>query len=544
MRQRYALLLCSLVGLASCVGIIGDSGDERAAAAAFAPAEPTLHRLTRPQLQNAWLDLFGHPLAVPGDLPVDDVLYGFSSISASRSTIAPVDAEKYEKATYEVLDQVFADPARRDALVGCPVTAVGEPCVKDFIASFTTRAWRRPASEEEVASLQVLSADVATDLVDAAQGLKFALAAVLLSPHFLFRVEVGEPADAGYRYTSWEMASRLSFLLLDAPPDETLREAARRGELATAEGVRAQASRLLDDPRARVTLTRFFRDFMNIGKLDALDKQPEKFPQLSATLGPSMRVEMERMFENIVFEKEGDFRDMFTTRDTYVNEELARVYGIEGVTGPEWMPVTLPDDGQRAGILTTPGFLALNAHKTQTSPTHRGRFVRLNLFCQDIPPPPPGINTTLPEPEPDKPTTLRQRLDEHRTNAECAGCHERMDPIGFAFEKFDAIGAYREVDENGLPVDSSTEVDGHAVAGPIDMAELVASLPEVGACIARRFYEHAGAHLAGKGDKNSVEELVTDFVASDYRFKDLVLALVTNDGYRYASKPSQEEVKP
>jgi len=544
MRQRYALLLGALATLASCVGVIGDTGDERAAAAAFAPAEPTLHRLTRPQLENAWLDLFGKPLALPMDLPADDVLYGFSSISAARSTIAPVDAEKYESATYEVLDQVFGDIARRDALVGCPITTVTEPCVKDFIASFTARAWRRPVSADELAPLHALASSVAKDLADHGQGLKFTLAAVLQSPHFLFRVEVGEPGPDRYRYTSWEMASRLSFLLLDAPPDDALRSAAASGKLTTAAGVRAEAERLLEDPRARVTLTRFFRDFMNLGKLDSLDKQPEKFPQLTATLGPSMRVEMERMFENNVFEREGDFREMFKTRDTYVNEDLARIYGIEGVTGPQWTPVTLPDDGTRAGILTTPGFLALNAHKTQTSPTHRGRFVRLNLFCQDIPPPPPGINTTLPEPDPGTPTTLRQRLDEHRTNPSCSGCHERMDPIGFTFEHYDAIGARRDVDENGLPIDAKSTIDGAEVDGAIAMSELVASLPEVGACIARRFYEHAGAHLAGSGDKGSVDDLVADFVASDYRFKDLVLALVTNDGYRYATPASQTEVLP
>ena len=296
--------------------------------------------------------------------------------------------------------------------------------------------------------------------------------------------------------------------------------------------MRAQAERLLDDPRARAALVRFFRDFMNLGKLDALDKNAGQVPQFSATLGPSMRVEIERMFENVVFEKEGDFRDLFTTRDTYVNEELARVYGIEGITGPDWTPVTLPDDGKRAGVLTTAGFLAMNAHKTQTSPTHRGRFVRLNLLCQDIPPPPPGVDTTLPEPDPSKPTTLRQRLDVHRTSPECAGCHEQMDPIGFAFERLrrDRRVPRRRREWAADRLDDAM-VEGTPIAGPVDMAELVAQLPEVGACIARRFYEHAGAHLAGKGDEGSVEELVTDFVASDYDFKDLVLALVTNDGY-------------
>src|SRR5262249_33727979 len=153
---------------------------------------------------------------------------------------------------------------------------------------------------------------------------------------------------------------------------------------------------------------------------------------------------------------------------------------------------------------------ALNAHKTQTSPARRGRFIQLNLLCHDIPPPPPGINTTPPESDPSHLTTLRERLEEHRIHPECASCHEQMDPIGFVFERYDAIGAYRDVDENNLPIDSSSDVDGVHVEDPIELAALIASLPELGACIARRFYEHGGAHLAGKGDEKSVEKLVAD----------------------------------
>lgn len=542
MRNRHLALLFSLAALPGCVGVIGDPPEEQKLASdpSFIPAEATLHRLSEPQLKNAWLDLLGKPLVMPKDLPADDVLYGFTSISAAKSTISPLDAEKYEKATYEVLNQVFADPLRRDALIGCALTSVSDACVKSFAGAFAARAWRRPVSDSEVSALLSVAEKVVVDLGDPVLGVKFMLGAVLQSPHFLFRVEVGEKSPLGYRYTSWEMASRLSFLLLDAPPDDDLRAAAQNGELLNAEGIRAHALRILDDPRARVALTRFFRDFMHIGKLDSLDKQPDKFPQITATLGPSMRIELERMFEENVFEREGDFRDLFTTRDTYVNEDLARVYGIEGVSGPDWMPVTLPDDGTRAGILTTPGFLALNAHKTQTSPTHRGRFVRLNLLCQDIPPPPPGINTTLPEPDPSKPTSLRQRLDVHRTSPECAGCHAKMDPIGFAFENYDAIGAYREVDESNLPIDAATDVDGTPVNGALEMAALVASLPEVGACVARRFYEHAGAHLAGSGDDRSVDQVIEGFVSHSYNFKELVVTLVSNDGYRYASMPVTE----
>lgn len=540
MRNPRSLVCISLLAAAGCVGVIGEPPDERQLASdpSFVPAEATLHRLTQPQLQNAWLDLLGKPLVMPSDLPADDVLYGFSSIAAAKSTISILDAEKLETATYQVLNQVFADPLRRDAWIGCSVTSTGDACVRSFMESFASRAWRRPVTSSEITALLAVADTVSADLSDPAQGVKFALAAVLQSPSFLFRVEIGEKSPLGYRYTNWEMASRLSFLLWDAPPDDDLRQAAAKGELTSADNVRLHAQRMLDDPRARASLTRFFRDFMNLGKLNALDKQPDKFPQLTATLGPSMRIELERMFEENVFEKQGDFRELFTTRDTYVNEDLARVYGIEGITGPDWTPVTLPDDGTRAGILTTPGFLALNAHKTQTSPTHRGRFVRLNLLCQDIPPPPPGINTTLPEPDPNKPTTLRQRLDAHRTSPECAGCHGKMDPIGFAFEHYDAIGAYRDTDESNLPIDSVSDIDGAAVGDALDVGELVAALPEAGACIARRFYEHAGAHLAATGDDRSVEQVVSHFVGSNYTFKELVIALVSNDGYRFAGVPA------
>ncbi|MFO0549941.1 MAG: DUF1592 domain-containing protein [Polyangiaceae bacterium] len=542
--------------LAGCTGEIGPNETDTSAGGgdalpAFSPAAPTLHRLTTPQLENAWVDLLGEPLTIPDDLPADDVLYGFSSIAASSSTISSVDAEKYEAATYAVLDQIWADPTRLEALVGCgaPPFAMNDVCVTTFISEFAVRAWRRPLADGELGALFALGTDVAASLGDGTKALEFTLAAVLLSPHFLFRVELGEPTigpsgEPALRYTAWEMASRLSFLVTDGPPDDALLGAAASGELDDPAVLREHAERLLDDPRARKALVRFFREFMMVRNLDQLDKNAEKFPQLTTTLGPSMRVEIERMFENVVFEERADFREIFTTRETYLNEDLARIYGIEGITGADFTPVTLPDDGRRGGLLTTPGFLAMNAHQTQTSPTHRGRFIQINLLCNDIPPPPPGVDTTLPEPEPGAPqTTLRQRLDEHRDDPACAGCHMRMDPLGFAFENYDALGVYREVDENGLPIDASAELEDEPLVGGVAMGAAVAELPEALACVARRFYEHAGAHLAGDGDERSVHALVESFVADDYDFRELVIALVVNDGFRFASLET-EEVKP
>ncbi|MEZ4442030.1 MAG: DUF1592 domain-containing protein [Polyangiaceae bacterium] len=550
LRTATAMLVAGL-SLASCVGVIGDHDDDVAPPSAeptWAPAPATVHRLTQPQLHHSYERLFGVPLDLPQDLPRDDQLYGFTSIAAAASTLSPLDVERYEAAAYHVIDQVLASVARRDAILGCVLTGVDDPCLRDALADLGLKAWRRPLAETEIDQLIDLGHEVGADLddPDPYQALRYILAAMLQSPHFLFRVERGQedPASGLLRLTDWEMASRLSFLITDSPPDDELLGAAQKGELSDRAEIEAQARRLLDEPVARPALVRFFRDFMGIRRLDELDKNTELFPMFSATLGPAMREEIERLFENVVFDEGGDFRQLFTTRETYVNAEVAAIYGLEGVEGAAFTKVTLPDDGRRGGLLTTPGFLALNAHKTATSPTHRGRFVRISLMCQDVPPPPPGVNTTLPEPDPGAPPqTLRDKLEKHRDDPACSTCHTLMDPIGFAFEHFDALGQWRDED-NGLAVDVTTEVDGTAVEGAVEVGALVAELPEVGDCIARRFYQHATGHLDDDGEKDQVEALIGQFVDSDYDFRELVLSLVVNDGFRYASRPDDEEVKP
>lgn len=516
----------------------GSSGGDTGPDASLEPAPPTIHRLTQAQLHNTWRGVLGDPLVLPTELPADDLLYGFTSIAAAGSTISALAAEQYENATYLVLDQVWIDPVRRAALVGCEPAAVSDPCVSAFFADFGMAAWRRPLAPSELAAIIATTETIGADFADVNEAIKYGAASILQSPNFLFRIELGvaDPASPGLlRYTGWEMASRLSYLILASPPDDDLIAAAEGDALSTADEIEAHALRLLEDPRARPALVGFFRDFMNIAKLDALDKSIEQFPQMSATLGPSMRLELERMFETTTFDSEGDFRELFTTRDTFINEDLAKVYGVEGIVGPELRPYTFPADSMRAGVLTSAGFLAANAHKTQTSPTHRGRFVRIQMLCQDVPPPPPGVDTSLPPPDPNAPPqTLRQRLAVHAEGS-CAGCHDLMDPIGFAFEGYDAIGAHRVVDELGLQIDSTSDIEGTPVDNAMDVGPVIAALPLATDCIARRFYEHAGAHLVQPGEEEALQKVVDEFVASDYDFRSLVVALVVNDGFRYAS---------
>lgn len=534
---------------AGCVGSIGEGGAPSGDVAPdpnnplgedFAPGGATLHTLTQAQLTNSYRALVGEPFDVVLDLPPDDQLYGFTSIAAANGTVSPLAAEKYETAAYAVIDYLWADTARRDAFIGCAPSAVADVCVRDFIVREGRRMWRRPLTDAEIDALVGVGAGVESATGDTWDALRYLVSAMLQSPHFLMRIEVGEQdSERDYlRFTGWEMASRLSFILQDSPPDAALLDAAENGELGTIDGIRSHAARLIDDPKARPALVRFFRDFMNINRLGNIDKSPDEFPMFTATLGTSMQQEIERMFENHVFDTGGDFRKLLTTRETFVNEELAAVYGLSGVTGTDLVPVTLSDDGRRAGLLTTAGFLAMNAHKTATSPTHRGRFVRINLLCQDIPPPPPGVDTSLDPNTGGENQTLRERLEKHREDAACRACHQMMDPIGFAFEHYDPIGAWRDLD-NGLPVDAATDVDGTAVDGGVEMADLIAQMPEVAACVARRFYQHANGRLDGKSERPAVDQLAEQFASTDYDFKELVLSLVINDGFRYAAKEAE-----
>ncbi len=562
-----ALLLALGVGLAGCVGSLGDPGvdrdgpgsgtsgaaghdgvggsddDDGGGSEEFAPPPPTIHRISSSQYENAVIQLLG-PVTAPA-VPGEDLSkYGFSSVDLATRTISRVELEQYESAAYAVVDEVWADGARREALIGCAPVSADEACVRDFFTRFARSAWRRTLEAEEIDALVDLAAKLGRDLGDVWKGLRYATASVLLSPHFLWRIEMGEPdAKSGLsRFTSVEMASRLSFLIWDGLPDDALLDLADDDALLDADAVRAQAERMIDDPRARPALTKFFREFMLLVDIDgALSKDPAQFPQLTETLGQSMRLELEKGFEDVVFEQQGDFRQLLTTRDTFLNRELAELYGVDGVESDDFVKVTMPASSHRAGLLTRAGFLANNAAKNAyeavTSPTHRGRFVRLKLMCMDIAAPPPGVDTTIPDVDPQSPTTLRERLNQHAVDAQCAGCHDLMDPIGFGLENYDAIGAWRTKDQ-GITVDASSELDGVAFEGAEELGATLADLEAVSECIARNYFSYANGRPDDffGGDERPVKQLVEDFAASDYDLKTLVVDLVVNEGYRYAGE--------
>jgi hypothetical protein len=250
-----------------------------------------------------------------------------------------------------------------------------------------------------------------------------------------------------------------------------------------------------------------------------------------------MRTETLWVIDEIALSPERDFREIFDARFTYLNGELARLYGLPAPAKEDtFVRVALPPDSPRIGILGQASFLAINAHPTAGSPTKRGKFIRETLLCQSIPPPPPDVSTKLPKDQPGNPRTTRQKLAVHRKAAQCAGCHKAMDPLGLAFETYDGIGAYRTRD-GALPIDPSGELDGVPFRDPRALAELLRASPAVGVCVARNLLRFALGHLESEGEEPLIDELSQGLERDGYRFLSLVLNVVGSRGFRYLSGP-------
>jgi len=519
-------------------GSDGDSGSDEDGSSGdgdsfeFDPAPAVLPRLTALQYRNSLEALLGEGLPVVAVEP-DTNPYLFFSIGATSTTLSEFGVQMYEEAAESVSAAVFEDETRRVDLVGCTPSAPGDACVEAFIASFGRRAFRRPLSGVE----QARWLGAATDLADGDPwlGVQMAVAGMLQSPYFLYRVELGEPDpdDASrLRYTSFDMASRMSFLLWNTTPDDALLDAAEAGELLDDEGLVAHAERLVEDPRARGAAQDFFAQYFDLGRLDGVTRDPSVYPLFSDTLPEAMRNEAMLLVDDFVFRRDADIRGLYSTRTTFVNDGLAALYGLEapGATSVAFVPVELPEDGPRAGMLTFSAFLTMNAHETENSPTLRGKYVRERVLCQPVPPPPDDVDTSIPA-DTGEGKTLRERLEAHRENPECAACHAFIDPPGFLFENFDPVGSYRTLD-NGYPIDASGDLDGEALADARGLADLLGQDSRVGQCIVTQLFRHSTGRLEEASELAALVDLDAQFEARGYRFRELLTMLVAHPSFR------------
>jgi hypothetical protein len=495
------------------------------------PAGPTgLRLLTPAQYQSSVLDVLG-PVAAPA------VGQWRSSLAAAQGGVAVAAVEDYEEASHAVATEVFADPTLRLQITGCePSTAPDDACVLSVLETLGRRAWRRPLTEDELeryASVVVTTADLLGG--DPWIGLQHAVAGLLQSPHFLYRVELGTPVSDDdpflVRLDAYELASRLSYLVWNTTPDDALLDAAAAGELDDPDGLAAQVDRLFASPRARDGVIQLFVDMYDLDALLSLQKDPTLLPAFSSTVGPALREELVHVIDDTVLQQR-DYRRLFDTQQGYVNAELAALYGIPGEFGPEFTPVTLPEP--RGGVLTLAGFLAINSGEASTSPTKRGLTVRRVVMCQSIPPPPPDVEAELPEPGEGAPMTKRQQLEAHANNPSCSGCHQFTDPIGLSLENYDALGGFRDTDQ-GLPIDPSGALDGMPFADASALGGLLAEHRATSDCVVRNLYRYASGHIEQPLEEPAIEDLADTLVDGGYDLPATIAALAQSEAFRFAN---------
>ncbi len=501
-----------------------------------APGPRALRRLSRWEYDRTVGDLFGI-VSTRATSFVDDALANGFDNNAQATRVAGALASQLAGAADEIAEEVGA-PAKLAALLPCSASSKGEACARDYLASVGLRAFRRPLSAEETERYLVLFRSVSAETWDAegapldsfAEGIKAMTSALLQSPHFLYRRELGAPnAGGGHDLGPYEIASELSFLLTGSLPDDELFAAAAAGQLGTEEQLVAQAKRLLATPRAREALAHFIELWLQIGGLPQTTKDATVFPEFNEGVRAAMAQET-RDFVARVLAEGGSFADLFTAEYSVATPALASYYGLPAPAADGLVSTAGTPYG---GLLTQGAVLASHAKFLEPGLIERGKFVRTRLLCLDTPPPPPSLMVAPPPPDPSLST--RERFARHSTEEPCRSCHRLIDPIGFGFERFDAVGKHHVV-ENGKPLSASGELVGVEGGAPFEdvrgLEALIATNPEAQRCFALQWSRFAyGLDKLGTATC-PIATVQNEFAAGDQSLEGLILSVVRQAHFR------------
>ncbi|MCA9542155.1 MAG: DUF1592 domain-containing protein, partial [Myxococcales bacterium] len=511
----------------------GAGGEGGAPMWAAPPAAKPLQRLSRVEYAHTLGDLLAADApALIEALPPDVESLGFDNQAESQA-VPTLLAERY----LEVAEQLADEAVTRPEVVACEAPSAPEDCARAFLAAFLPRAFRRPITADELDRFVETYALGAAE-GDHAAGLSFALVHALLAPPFLYRLEdEGAPVERGdgsveVPVGAYGMANRLSYALWRTMPDDVLFAAAAADALHTPEQIRAQAERLLADPRAEAMWADFFAQWTGIDQLATVEKDAAMFPEFDAARA-GLRAETEAFALDVVFGDDPRLATLLTADHAFASPETAALYDVDPPDAA--LTRVALDPTVRAGLLTQPAVLAVHAQSTRTSPVLRGHFIRESLLCGGVPEPPPGTNTSVPLIDPQNPNFDDDPFAETMINPECLGCHRLMNPLGWALEGFDAIGRYAP-DRRGRPISTAGELYRSDVDGPFDgpraLAERLAGSAQVHACVATHWFRFAHGHAERPGDRPALEGLIDDFTASGGDLHQLLLDTTTADTFR------------
>ena len=504
-------------------------------------APPDMRRLTEEQYRNVIHSVFGSHIEVSGRFDPLVRSEGLFAIGARSAPITPAGFEEFYNVARSVSRQVVSEENRAVLLPCSPAhpDRADDQCAHQFVTQVGRLLYRRPLTPAEVSTAVSAANQVANELGDFFRGIEFSLTGLLVTPNFLFIIDETESdpgVEDGIRLTAYAKASRLSFLLWNTGPDEVLLDAAESGELHTASGLRKQVERLLRSPLLEHGVRAFFTDFLDLEKFETLEKDTTIYPAYSITAAESSREQLLRTIVDHVIDQDAPYLDLFTTRKTFVDASLGRIYRVP-IARPDggWQPFEFPADDPRAGILTQMAFLALYSHPGRSSATLRGKAVRELILCHNVPDPPGDVDFSLFN-DPNAPNrTARDRLTAHSTVASCAGCHKLTDPLGLGFEEFDGIGQFR-VSEQGADIDPAGELDGADYADARGLAEVIRNHPDLPACLANQLYGYATGRAPARAEREFMDYLGSKFSAADYRLSSLLKAIATSDAFYRVSQ--------
>ncbi len=531
MRTGGILLLATAFMGQGCVGSIEVVGaGESAGVGGTSACKPTgrktlpaVRRLSRSEYFNVLADLFPKFALPEIDVPADSGVEGFENV-AELLTPNALLIERYEATAFSVSAKVAGTVAAAQALAGCvPGSATEEQqCGRRFIETLGRRAFRRPLTSGELSEFEEFFAEIRSQ-IDFGAAIQLTVARLLQTPEVLYRVELDSRPDG------LAIASRLSFFIWQSSPDDKLLDAARAGGLSSRDGIAMEARRMLADPRSRRAVVAFHGQWLDFDRINAVPgKDAGLFPGWTPTLRKAMREESDKFIEEVMAKRNGNLASLFTSPETMVNSELAKLYG-DGVPVPPpgtWAAATLPK-AERAGLLTRASFQAAHAEAENGNPPVRGNAILTKVLCTTLGEPPMNADLSNPAKGPDARTkTNRQLYTERTAPAGCMSCHQFIDPLGFAFESYDATGAFRKTENNALPVDTRVDLTAAGLGGPLDgpveLSKRLAESDRTAACMASRFFLFAAGRVESPEDRCAVGEL-TKQVRAGTGILDLVM---------------------
>jgi hypothetical protein len=505
-----------------------------------------LRLMTADQYINTLVYIFGPDLKLDTHFAPPPRTEGLLENGAASTSVNDTALETFQRTAQQVATKV-TDAQHRNFLVPCKPADEKAPdtaCATKFLAGVGRLLYRHKLSDEKVKSLVGEADEAAGKLKDFYAGLSSALEGMLISPEVLLVADTTEPDPAHpgrERLDAYSIASRLSFFLWNAAPDDNVLKSAESGEIMTAKGRAKLVDMMLASPRLDAGMRAFFDDMLGFDDFNTLAKDPMVYPSFTGVTAADAREQTLRTIIDQLLVKKKDYRDLFTTRDTWLSPALAAVYRLP--SRGDWTPYTFPQDSLRAGLLTQISFLADHSHPGRSSPTLRGKALREILLCQPVPRPPPNVDFSLVENPPPNIKTQRDRLELHRKNPVCAGCHRITDPIGLALENFDGAGQFRD-NERGSPIDTSGSLDGKTFKDPVGLGEALHDHPAVPQCLVKRAYAYGIGGPTTEADKAVLDYLDAKFADSGYRLPNLLRAITLSNAFvEVSDKPAPAPIK-